>query len=86
MIVMRRILPCEGVFAIGEVKSTIGSKEVEDILEKIGSVRKLTRYAKATNDVFVDDDDEFTVDYRQSAAGLCFLLSQRIRMTKIQEV
>ena len=64
--------PCEGVFAIGEVKSTIGSKEVEDILEKIGSVRKLTRYAKATNDVFVDDDDEFTVDYRQYGSRTVF--------------
>ena len=37
--------PCEGVFAVGEVKSTIGSKETQDIIEKIASVRKLNRFA-----------------------------------------
>ena len=38
--------PCEGVFAVGEVKSTIGSREVDDILKKIASVRKLNRVVK----------------------------------------
>ena len=37
--------PCEGVFAVGEIKSTIGSKETQDIIEKIASVRKLNRFA-----------------------------------------
>ncbi len=36
--------PCEGVFAVGEVKSTIGSVEFDDILEKIASVRRLRRH------------------------------------------
>ncbi|MYA41774.1 MAG: hypothetical protein F4Z31_08500 [Gemmatimonadetes bacterium] len=35
---------CEGVFAVGEVKSTIGSAELDDILEKIASVRRLRRH------------------------------------------
>lgn len=54
--------PCEGVFAVGEVKSTMGSREIDDILDKISSVRKLIRYARATNDGILKD--EFTVDYR----------------------
>ena len=36
--------PCEGVFAVGEVKSTIGAAELDDILEKIASVRRLRRH------------------------------------------
>ena len=62
--------PCEGVFAVGEVKSTMGSREVDDILEKISSVRKLTRYAKATNDEFFEN--EFTVDYRSYGSRVVF--------------
>ena len=37
--------PCEGVFAVGEVKSTIGTKEAQDIIEKVASVRRLNRFA-----------------------------------------
>ena len=61
--------PCEGVFAVGEVKSTMGSREIEDTLNKIGSVRGLTRYAKATNDIL---DDEFTVDFRTYGSQVVF--------------
>ena len=39
--------PCEGVVAIGEVKSQISSAEIDDIFEKTASVRKLRRYAIA---------------------------------------
>ena len=38
--------PCEGVFAVGEVKSTIGTKEAQDIIEKVASVRRLNRFAR----------------------------------------
>ena len=38
--------PCEGVFAVGEVKSTIGTKEAEDVIRKIASVRRLSRFAR----------------------------------------
>ena len=35
--------PCEGVIAVGEVKSVIGKKELEDSFEKISSVKALKR-------------------------------------------
>ena len=38
--------PCEGVIAVGEVKSTIGTREADDINEKIASVRKLDRWCR----------------------------------------
>jgi len=36
--------PCEGVIAVGEVKSTVASKELTDIFEKIRSVKMLKRF------------------------------------------
>ena len=38
--------PCESVIAVGEIKSTIGKKELGDIYEKVASVRKLNRFPK----------------------------------------
>lgn len=35
--------PCEGVISVGEVKSTIGSKEIKDAFKKIESVKSLER-------------------------------------------
>ena len=35
--------PCEGVIAVGEVKSVIGKKELEDSFRKIASVKSLRR-------------------------------------------
>lgn len=35
--------PCEGVIAVGEIKSVIGKKELEDSFEKIASVKSLKR-------------------------------------------
>ena len=35
--------PCEGVIAVGEIKSVIGKKELEDSFKKIASVKSLTR-------------------------------------------
>jgi len=35
--------PCEAVIAVGEVKSTLNSKEIEDSITKIVSVKKLVR-------------------------------------------
>ena len=40
--------PCESVIAVGEIKSTIGKKELGDIYEKVASVRKLSRFTKPT--------------------------------------
>ncbi len=36
--------PCESVIAVGEMKSTIGKKELGDVYEKIASVRRLNRF------------------------------------------
>ena len=38
--------PCESVIAVGEIKSTIGKKELGDIYQKVASVRKLNRFTK----------------------------------------
>ena len=37
--------PCEGVIAVGEVKSTINDRELRDSVEKIASVKRLRRFA-----------------------------------------
>ena len=36
--------PCEGVIAVGEVKTNIDSRELEDIFKKIKSVKELRRF------------------------------------------
>ncbi len=38
--------PCEGVIAVGEIKSSLASDELADIFEKIASVKTLKRYSK----------------------------------------
>ena len=42
--------PCEGVIAVGEVKSNIGTTELDDILEKVASAKRLIRWCQATDD------------------------------------
>ena len=37
--------PCEGIVAVGEIKSTLDSKELEDIFHKIESVKRLKRFS-----------------------------------------
>jgi hypothetical protein len=37
--------PCEGVIAVGEIKTSIGKAEIEDCFSKIESVKKLRRLA-----------------------------------------
>ncbi|MYC92974.1 MAG: hypothetical protein F4X15_16055 [Gemmatimonadetes bacterium] len=41
--------PCEGVLAVGEVKSTIGKRELADAFKKIRSVKILNRAYEAAN-------------------------------------
>ncbi len=38
--------PCEGVIAVGEVKSSIDSRELENIFSEIESVKKLRRFVR----------------------------------------
>ncbi|MDE0132967.1 MAG: hypothetical protein OXM62_06000 [bacterium] len=40
--------PCEGVIAVGEIKSVLDSNALIDTFEKIDSVKKLRRFARAT--------------------------------------
>ena len=42
--------PCEGVIAVGEIKSRMASRDLEDTFAKIASVKKLRRFARATTD------------------------------------
>ena len=36
--------PCEGIVAVGEIKSSLNSDELEDIFDKIESVKRLRRF------------------------------------------
>lgn len=47
--------PCEGVIAIGEVKSSLNGKELDDIFQKILSVKKLIRFAKPSKSQMTGD-------------------------------
>ena len=37
--------PCEGVIAVGEIKSSLNSKELKDVFKKIASVKVLKRFS-----------------------------------------
>jgi hypothetical protein len=45
--------PCEGVIAVGEIKSTLNNSELEDIFAKMNSVKVLTRLAIPSKGVLV---------------------------------
>ena len=40
--------PCEGVVAVGEVKSALDSRELDDTFRKIVSVKRLRRFARSS--------------------------------------
>ena len=42
--------PCEGVIAIGEIKSRMASTDLEDTFAKIASVKRLRRFAQRSSD------------------------------------
>ena len=42
--------PCEGVIAVGEIKSEMSSSELRDAFNKIASVRRLRRYVRKVED------------------------------------
>lgn len=39
-------IPCESVIAVGEIKSSIGTSEINDAVDKIAKVKSLRRYLK----------------------------------------
>ncbi|MXZ25070.1 MAG: hypothetical protein F4Y80_09440 [Caldilineaceae bacterium SB0665_bin_21] len=45
--------PCEGVIAVGEIKSCMASTDLEDTFAKIASVKKLRRFARPKTDELV---------------------------------
>ncbi|WP_156027212.1 DUF6602 domain-containing protein [Sporocytophaga myxococcoides] len=53
--------PCEGVIAVGEIKSTLNNSELEDIFRKTESVKSLRRFAIPSKGVLVPDE---TVSFR----------------------
>lgn len=44
--------PCEGVIAVGEIKSSMASADLEDTFAKIASAKMLRRYAQRSVDAF----------------------------------
>ena len=41
--------PCEGIIAVGEIKSRMASRHLEDTFAKIASVKKLRRYVRRSS-------------------------------------
>ena len=62
--------PCEGVIAVGEVKSAVGLKELDDILDKIASVRRLDRWCRTEDEGF---GLEPTVPFRSYGSPLALV-------------
>jgi hypothetical protein len=63
--------PCEGVLAVGEVKSSIGSKELTDSLDKIASVKSLRRHAEPSNSLLVNEPTVSFRTYCNTTAYVC---------------
>jgi len=61
--------PCEGVIATGEIKSSIGRNELEDIFQKSLSVKKLRRLAITTKSQLIDVE---SVCYRKYLSQTVF--------------
>jgi hypothetical protein len=60
--------PCEGVIAVGEVKSGLGAKELEDAFAKIASVKHLRRRAVAERDAHLHQEE--VVSFRKFGTSL----------------
>lgn len=60
--------PCEGVIAVGEVKSTITDSELQDSLRKIASVKKLRRYCSPSSPT-----SGGTIPYRSYGSSMCLI-------------
>ena len=60
-------IPCEGVWAAGEVKSRLRREDIRSICAHSMSVRKLQRYARRTKDSLLGGE---TVSYRSYGVGM----------------
>lgn len=61
--------PCEGVIAVGEVKTTLNTSEIEDSFKKIASAKSLKRKLVASKSILTGEE---TVDYRNYGSLNCF--------------
>ena len=73
--------PCEGVLAVMEVKSSMGSAELEDSFEKVASVKHLRRYFGQDQTVHHDSSSEPEYRRYQSAQ-----MANSIRFTSQEDV
>jgi hypothetical protein len=64
--------PCEGVIAVGEIKSSIGNAELKDSFEKIESVKRLKRLAVQSGSIL---PGELSVSYRSYLSRAAFACS-----------
>ena len=58
--------PCQGVIAVGEIKSTLNREELRNIWDKAESVRKLRRYTKESS-IGGEDDRAYFRPYGSSS-------------------
>ncbi|MDE0134112.1 MAG: hypothetical protein OXM54_04660 [Acidimicrobiaceae bacterium] len=77
--------PCEGVIAVGEVKSALNSSELEDAFAKIESVKRLRRFPTTTK-VPLPDSGQLPVIRRSygtaSTPGIVDVTSDRRELDK----
>ena len=63
--------PCEGVIAVGEIKSALASSGLQDAFAKIASVKKLQRHAKRSiHPALAELEFEPTVSFRKYGSSL----------------
>lgn len=83
--------PCESVAAVGEVKSTLGRRELEDSFEKIKSAKALLRYSEDTlkwrsygssMGVVGAESERFSQDKKVSDQLLGFIICKKLGLTK----
>ena len=74
--------PCEGVIAVGEIKSRITSEELEDIFNKIASVKRLRRYTRLLEDPLSNElglEDTFSFPKIRLSTLCCWNQVRRIQ-------
>lgn len=60
--------PCEGVIAVGEVKSNVTAKELSDIFGKVRSVKELKRYARKSKSALGGEESVCFREYGNKGA------------------
>jgi len=63
--------PCEGVIAVGEIKSTLNNAELEDIFAKTESIKSLRRFGVPSKGVLVPEETMSFRHYGNTGAFEC---------------